>query len=306
MPNTPVQYIRNITDQLSIPATHDLGTYLGVPLMHGRTRSSHFNPLVDKVRSRLGGWKSQLLSRVVRLILIQSVTSAASVYMMHSCKLPGRTIETLEKCNRDFFCGDDLHGRTIHPVSWDTICQPKRDGGLGLKPMRNVNQVLLAKLGWHCLNNLGKLWSRVLTCKYGHRANDINLARPTSSYIWLGLQWGYDLLCKGLQVTSHRHTEHRFYWTPSANGRFTTSSSHSVLQASSTSTVEAAQWNAIWKHKGQTRGALYLWMIRHDRLKTKQLLWHRHIIAEATCDICGVANESTLHALRDCILPRQV
>lgn len=68
----------------------------------------------------------------------------------------------------------------------------------------------------------------------------------------------------------------------------------------------AAVWNAIWRLKVPTRSNLLLWMVNHERLKTKQLLYHRQIVEDATCALCGQEVESTLHAVRDCVLPRRI
>lgn len=84
--------------------------------------------------------------QAARLILIQSVTSAVPGYTMHMYKLPIKMIECLEKTNRDFLQGDDEERSSIHSVSWEKVCQPKEHGGLELRPIKSVNQVLLAKL----------------------------------------------------------------------------------------------------------------------------------------------------------------
>lgn len=62
----------------------ELDKYLGYLIIHGRLRSHHFGYLVDKVHNRLGGWQRNLLSQAARLVLIQSMTSAISTYVMNS------------------------------------------------------------------------------------------------------------------------------------------------------------------------------------------------------------------------------
>lgn len=61
-----------VSNQLHILATHVLGTYIVVPLIHNRVCSSHFQPLLDWVRMKLGGWRTKLLSRAAKLILLQT------------------------------------------------------------------------------------------------------------------------------------------------------------------------------------------------------------------------------------------
>lgn len=49
-PKTPLGVIQAISRTFDIPTTHDLGKYLGVPLIHGRIRPPQFDYLLDKVK----------------------------------------------------------------------------------------------------------------------------------------------------------------------------------------------------------------------------------------------------------------
>lgn len=86
--NTPSSLARCISQQVEIPLTQDLGVYLGMPLLHGRATKRTYGFLVDKVRKRLSGWKSRLLSKAAKSILIQSVSSTIPVYAMHTTRVP--------------------------------------------------------------------------------------------------------------------------------------------------------------------------------------------------------------------------
>ena len=52
-------------------------------------------------------------------------------------------------------------------VSWDRIYQPKMAGGLGLKNLFQMNEVLLMKIGWNIIVSPTSLWIKVLCSKYG-------------------------------------------------------------------------------------------------------------------------------------------
>jgi hypothetical protein len=107
--------------------------------------------VIDKVQKRLAAWKSNTLSMAGRLTLLQSVTAAIPIYTMQSAQLPVATCERLDKLNRDFLWGHTENKSKVHLVKWDTVCQPKCKGGLGLKKTAWMNQVLLAKSGWRLL-----------------------------------------------------------------------------------------------------------------------------------------------------------
>ena len=56
--------------------------YLGLPLTDRRLRTQDWQPMMEKVESRLGGWRGRLLSRGGRLVLVKTVLSALSTYFM--------------------------------------------------------------------------------------------------------------------------------------------------------------------------------------------------------------------------------
>ena len=68
--------------------TKNLGSYLGVPLIHGRVTNHTYSVVIEKVQYRLAAWKCNALSLAGRVTLIKAVTSALPVYVMQFVKLP--------------------------------------------------------------------------------------------------------------------------------------------------------------------------------------------------------------------------
>ena len=62
--------------------------YLGLPAMVGADRSDCFRHLIDRVNSRINGWKEKLLSLGGKEILIKSIAQDAPVYEMMVFKIP--------------------------------------------------------------------------------------------------------------------------------------------------------------------------------------------------------------------------
>lgn len=116
----------------------------------------------------MSGWRGRLLSRATRLVLIQSVTLVISVYVMNTCRLPQQTLACLEKCNRDFLWGDWHDHLSLNLVE---------TGGLDLRGLKDMNQVLLAKLVWRSLQFRTSAWSRTLQQKYGITSYNTQLTR---------------------------------------------------------------------------------------------------------------------------------
>lgn len=50
------------------------------------------------------------------------------------------------------------------------MCQPKEEGGLGVRGVKLVNLSLLTKWGWRLIQDDQMLWKRVIVEKYGVRA----------------------------------------------------------------------------------------------------------------------------------------
>lgn len=70
--NTPPGVAASIASLLGIAETSNLGRYLGIPITSGRKGKADFSFLIDKVRSKLSGWKASTLSQAGRISLAQS------------------------------------------------------------------------------------------------------------------------------------------------------------------------------------------------------------------------------------------
>lgn len=131
-PHAASNNARNVSRILGMSSTRDLGKYLGVPLIHGRVTKSTYREIIEKVSSRLNGWKAQFLSLAGRSTLINSVTSAIPTYTMLTARLPNGVVHELDKLNRRFLWGGTESKRALHLVKWTDVCLPKRYGGLGM------------------------------------------------------------------------------------------------------------------------------------------------------------------------------
>jgi hypothetical protein len=64
--------------------------YLGVPLL--ATRHQHFDQLMNKIITRLNGWKASMLSHTGKVFLIKSVVEAIASYTMSTIMLPVKVL----------------------------------------------------------------------------------------------------------------------------------------------------------------------------------------------------------------------
>lgn len=128
----------------------------------GRKGKADYSFIVDKVRSKLSGWKSSSLSQASHITLAQSCIMNIPSYVMQTSKLPAAICDDVECMCHDFIWGSTLEMRKNHLISWDTICSPKEEGGLGFRSLRMVNAAYLMKLGWGLVWNRDALWVQVL------------------------------------------------------------------------------------------------------------------------------------------------
>lgn len=157
------------------------------------------------------------------------------------------------------------------------------------------------------MKNPTSLWSRILHAKYGSPIGKESVQNmSTCSVIWRGVWTSFQLLVAGLRLGTDGKIDREIWWERSAKGIFTTKSAYEIISSETCKRDSQQKWKGIWNFSGQTRGSLLLWMVAHDRLKTNGLLWDRTNRESPRCELCGHAYESTLHAVRDCKLPRQI
>lgn len=61
--------------------------------------------------------------------------------------------------------------RKFHPISWNRLCQPKKEGGLGLCSMRDLNSTFMMKAIWNSCSPPNALWKSFIRAKYNTRSD---------------------------------------------------------------------------------------------------------------------------------------
>ncbi|KAI5658594.1 hypothetical protein M9H77_27387 [Catharanthus roseus] len=102
--NTQATLGEALSRTFETPLTEDLGVYLGMPIVHGRKSHNLYKFIIAKVNGRLSGWKRKILSKEARTILIQSVTSTISHYVIQTSRLP-KSITRPHLLNPHFMVG---------------------------------------------------------------------------------------------------------------------------------------------------------------------------------------------------------
>ena len=103
-----IRFIKNSnpskTDRIStiIPYSSNPSTslYLGLPILMGNSKKRAFHGIIEKVQSRIEGWRAKTLSQAGRLVLIKSVATALPSYAMSSFLLPNSFCTELDRILR--------------------------------------------------------------------------------------------------------------------------------------------------------------------------------------------------------------
>ena len=104
--------------------------------------------VVEKFQRRLAKWKSKLLSKGGRLTFVQSAVWSIPIYFMSLFIILANISCQLEKITRDFLWFDKEVKMGFRWVKWDDVCHPKREGGLGIRSLHDMNKALKAKWLW--------------------------------------------------------------------------------------------------------------------------------------------------------------
>ena len=83
-------------------------------------------------------------------------------------------------------------------ISWEKLCTPKVEGGMGFRDFKAFNLALLAKQGWKILKNQNSLVHRVYKAKYFAKDSFLHAQlgrRP--SFAWRSIMATKEVIVKG-------------------------------------------------------------------------------------------------------------
>ena len=181
--NTSLQHRDVIKALLGVNEVDRFESYLGLPTLVGWKKYHTFSFIKDRVWKKLQGWKGKMLSRAGKEILIKAVAQSIPTYTMSVFQLPAKLCEELQALCARFWWGQVGNERKIHWLSWEKLTQPKADGGMGFKDLRQFNLAMLAKQGWRLVQDQESLLGRCLKARYFPRCSFLEATNsPNSSF----------------------------------------------------------------------------------------------------------------------------
>lgn len=148
------------------------------------------------MQNRLASWKLKLLNKVGRVTLAKSVLTSVPVYYMQVSWIPTSICDCMDQLTRNFIWKDSSD-KGMNLVGWAKITQPKRLGGLGLRPAREANTGMLGKLVWDMHCKLDKLLVQMLSQKYVKGGAFLDTSLTYGSPIWRSIFKAKEVLRQG-------------------------------------------------------------------------------------------------------------
>ncbi|XP_019240114.1 PREDICTED: uncharacterized protein LOC109220105 [Nicotiana attenuata] len=174
-------------------------TYLGCPIFYARRRFDYYQPMITKVLDRLQSWKGKLLSIGGRAVLISSILQSLPIHLLSAVNPPNYVINKLHKLFAQFFWSSSVGGNSRHWASWNTLCMPYDEGGIGFRSLHDVSKALFCKLWWN-FRTKPSLWSSFMSQKYCKKLNAVVVPWREGSHVWRKM-----LECRDL-------IEHQIIW----------------------------------------------------------------------------------------------
>lgn len=158
-----------------------------MPLGMNPRLTATWKPIMEKIKKRLAPWKRRYISFGGRVTLIKSVLNSLPIYYMSLFKVPSGVVKEIEMTQANFLWGGAELKRKLHMVSWANITQDKKQGGLGIRSVKEMNESLLLKWWWRFGMEKDALWRKVIVAKYKLEEGSWSLNREINnkmSILW--------------------------------------------------------------------------------------------------------------------------
>ena len=132
--------------------------YLELPLTTKIMSQSDYKPLLTRIRDRFLSWTSSALAYAGRLQLIKSVIASITNFWCAAFCLPQGCIDEIESMCSAFLWSGSPNVTSKAKVSWEDVCCPKEEGGLGIRRVKDVDTVFSLKLIWRLFQSSNSLW----------------------------------------------------------------------------------------------------------------------------------------------------
>ncbi|XP_074266308.1 uncharacterized protein LOC141588781 [Silene latifolia] len=113
-PNAPPDFRSHMASILKMRTSDCFGNYLGVPVDIPSKKSLVFQPLVDRLTSRILAWSSLHLSQPCKLLIINTIILGSIRFLMAYIPFPIGICKKIDSLIAPFWWRKDVRHRSIH------------------------------------------------------------------------------------------------------------------------------------------------------------------------------------------------
>ncbi|XP_074293376.1 uncharacterized protein LOC141620390 [Silene latifolia] len=182
----------------------------------------------------------------------------------------------------------------VPQVSWEKVCVPKTEGGMGIRDSLSWNIAAIGKLVWWIYSCPDRLW-----VKWVHQ---VYLKGTTwSNYTPSGdVSWGWKVISRVKDKLALGYSNNQ--WTLDTNG-YSVSIGYDLVRLK----FQDVHWpNYLWCSWSIPKHQFIGWLIAREALKLKDKLYALGISADATCLLCGLEDKSHSHLFLKCEYSRRI
>lgn len=131
--NTKATNKASILNYLNFSECSHKVKHLGLTFCIPKSKTLAFSDLINRVSSKLVGWKAKILSQASKSVLISAVANTIPTYHMSVFLIPKSITNKMDAAYRKFWWGANKNGNSFMPKAWDSICIPSQWGALDLE-----------------------------------------------------------------------------------------------------------------------------------------------------------------------------
>ena len=125
---------------------------------------------------------------------------AISTSTMNCFKILDSLCDEMISLRRNFWWGQCKDERKVVWMSWEKLCAPKAQGGMGFKQLKQFNLALLAKQGWRLQRGRDSLMFKFFKAKYFPTCDSVEASMGNNPFFaWRSIMAAQGVVRKGLR-----------------------------------------------------------------------------------------------------------